>query len=209
MSSVTADVSAGDNVSPLDDARDLADLRLQLREMSAEVARLREEVRQHAVTDDMTGLANRRGFRILAEHALKHAARRGLPCLLVKIDIDHLGRINQRFGQDFGDATVGEVAQMLRDTFRASDILARSDGDEFSVLVLDPGDDAKVVRHRVEERVASINQRSARPWPLALHLAIACSDPDSPAPLDELLARADQALYAQKHGRQARAGTAG
>lgn len=204
MSSDPPGAEATGNVSSLEDARTIGELRQQLRDASAEIERLRDEIRHHAVTDEMTGLANRKGFYILAEHSLKHGARRGLPCLLVKLDIDQLARVNERFGHDFGDRTIGEVAQLLRDTFRASDILARTDGDEFCVLAQDPGDDAQVIRRRIEERIAAINQRSARQWPLAVHLAIACTDPDLPVSLDELLARADQALYAQKHGRQGR-----
>jgi diguanylate cyclase (GGDEF)-like protein len=179
-------------------AQKLAQLEHTLADRTAALVRAQDEIRQHAVTDELTDLANRRGFYILAEHALLHGGRRGLPCLAVKLDVDGLARINERLGHNNGDALLVEVAHMLRDMFRASDVVARLDGDEFCVLVLDPGDDAQVIRRRIDERVAHINRRSGKPFALALHLGIAVTDPDSPAPLDELLARADQALYSVK-----------
>jgi diguanylate cyclase (GGDEF)-like protein len=184
-------------------AQRLAQMQQQLAESTGALNRARDEIRKHAVTDEMTDLANRRGFYILGEHALRHAARRGLPCLLVKLDVDALGKINDRLGHHVGDALIVDVAQLLRDTFRASDIIARVDGDEFCVLVQDPGDDAQVIRRRIEDRVA-VQQRAGKAYALTLHLGIACSDPDATGSLDELMARADAALYSSKHARKPR-----
>src|SRR5664279_1658249 len=100
--------------------------------------RLQSTLRQLALTDPLTGLYNRRGFLTLADHHLRLAPRtRGL--LLASADVPALKQINEQHGRDEGDRSLVGAAEVLRETFRASDVVARLGADDFAVLVLDGG----------------------------------------------------------------------
>src|ERR1700738_4044498 len=93
------------------------------------------QVRQLAVNDELTGLLNRRGFLLLAEHQRSLADRKGTSLGLVFVDIDHFKSINDTFGHEEGDPALKELARLLQRTFRRSDIVARIGGDEFIVML--------------------------------------------------------------------------
>lgn len=178
------------------------ELEQQLRSRAIDLERTRAELHKHTVTDEMTGLTNRRGFYLLAEQALRHAKRRGVTCMIAFLDIDGLTHINETLGHDVGDALLLDMALLLRKTFRASDLVARMGGDEFCVLALDPGDDALVIRRRIDNRLEGFNRRSQKPYRLSASLGIVCSDPDVETTLDAMLARADESMYQEKSGKQ-------
>ena len=99
-----------------------------------------EELRALTLVDDLTGLYNRRGFRMLAEQHLRLVKRGGPVSLLVCFDLDGFKRVNDLFGHAEGDAALRRTASILRTAFRDSDIIARFGGDEFVVLALDCGE---------------------------------------------------------------------
>ena len=92
------------------------------------------QVRTLAITDELTGLYNRRGFLAAATHQLKLAHRNAQSVLLFYCDVDNLKAINDSFGHREGDLALVRTANALERTFRDSDILARPGGDEFAVL---------------------------------------------------------------------------
>src|SRR5690348_16145733 len=98
---------------------------------------LERELRQLALTDDLTCLYNRRGFFAAASQQLKLARRRGQSMLLFFCDVDNLKFINDTFGHREGDLALVRAADALQDAFRDSDIVARLGGDEFAVLALE------------------------------------------------------------------------
>ena len=100
----------------------------RLREAQARMAR-------QAVTDDLTGLANRRSFFVRLEEEADRVHRYGTNLSLVMFDIDDFGRINEAFGHPVGDAALTEVARLLSANARTSDILARYGGEEFIMLI--------------------------------------------------------------------------
>jgi two-component system, cell cycle response regulator len=157
--------------------------------------RLRATFRELSLTDELTGLYNRRGFLALSEHHRKLVHRtRGL--LLASADVAGLGSINERFGRAEGDRALVRAAQVLRQTFRASDVVARLDGDDFAVLVLDAADEAtQVIVPRLRARLAQDNSRhAAAAYTLELRMLTERFAPDETPPLEDLLERAGEAL---------------
>ncbi|MDP6353443.1 MAG: diguanylate cyclase [Alphaproteobacteria bacterium] len=170
-----------------------------------ERVRLREELRQMAVRDELTGLNNRRGFMNLAEMRLKQASRDQTRMLVVFIDIDGLKTINDRLGHAEGDRALRDLAEVVTETFRESDVLGRLGGDEFVALVAEGAptrDDGAV--HRLQDHMDAFNADSDRPYVLAASIGVARYDPGAPAPLDQLLSRADTQMYEQKQSRRDR-----
>jgi diguanylate cyclase (GGDEF)-like protein/PAS domain S-box-containing protein len=160
-----------------------------------------EELRAMTLGDDLTGLYNRRGFRMLAEQHLRLVKRGGPISLLVAFDLDGFKRVNDVYGHAEGDAALRRVASILRTAFRDSDILARFGGDEFVVLALDCGDMREQLIARVQSALNANNDAAARPYSLSLSIGTARLDPFEPVSLDELMAQADAALYAAKRNR--------
>jgi diguanylate cyclase (GGDEF)-like protein/PAS domain S-box-containing protein len=165
--------------------------------------RTARRLRDLSLTDELTGLHNRRGFTLLAEQALKTAARRGgQPLLLLFADVDGLKKVNDTRGHAAGDDLIREAAAVLAGCFRDMDIIARLGGDEFAVLQIDaaPGT-AKAIVARVHDAVAAANAASAHTWELSLSLGVAAFDPAAPCALDQLLHAADERMYATRRER--------
>ncbi len=95
---------------------------------------MQEHLRIMSITDDLTGLLNRRGFFPIAEQQLKLANRSGTGLVLLFADIDNLKWINDKFGHKEGDAVLIDVSRAIKESFRDSDIIARLGGDEFAVF---------------------------------------------------------------------------
>lgn len=159
---------------------------------------VQEEFRNLALTDDLTRLHNRRGFFTLAGQQLKLARRNHQYALLFFADVDGLKQINDRFGHSEGDLAIKQTAQILKHTFRDSDIVARLGGDEFAILANEVNSDRQEdIWHRLKENLNSESSRDPR-HSLSLSIGVARFDPHSPITLDELLNRADQAMYKAK-----------
>ena len=158
------------------------------------------EAELHALTlvDDLTGLYNRRGFRMLAEQHMRLAKRGGPVSILVSIDLDDFKNVNDSYGHAEGDEALRRITAVLREAFRDSDILARFGGDEFVVLALDCGEFLPTLIDRIHSGLAAVNAAAARPYDIALSLGTARFDPFARVSLDELLAEADARLYEVK-----------
>ena len=165
--------------------------------------RMEETLRALALLDDLTGLYNRRGFLTLGQQQLKAADRAKRRMLLLFADFNGLKRINDAFGHPEGDRALIETADVLRETFRESDIIARIGGDEFVVLAIETnGSPAEVLIHRLQENLEARNAREGRRYELSLSVGLARYDPESPCSIDELVAQADRAMYEQKRDNQ-------
>jgi diguanylate cyclase (GGDEF)-like protein/PAS domain S-box-containing protein len=160
-----------------------------------------EELRALTLVDDLTGLYNRRGFRMLAEQHLRLVKRGGPVSLLACFDLNDFKRVNDLYGHAEGDAALRRTASMLRTAFRDSDIIARFGGDEFVVLALDCGEFCEQLLGRVEAAVDAHNEAAARPYSLSLSSGTAHLDPFAPVSLDALMAEADASLYEAKRRR--------
>ncbi|HUN63763.1 MAG TPA: GGDEF domain-containing protein [Candidatus Sulfotelmatobacter sp.] len=165
---------------------------------AVEKSLLDRELRSLAITDDLTGFFNRRGFLAAASQQLKLAQRDRQSVLLLFCDVDHLKRINDSFGHREGDLALVRTADALEETFRGSDILARLSGDEFAILAWEAS--VPNVRAMMSRLVKNIENRSAEEarYKLSLSVGVARYDPLFPVSLGELMAAADQDMYKHK-----------
>lgn len=168
---------------------------------SIERQKLQDELRSLALIDDLTGLYNRRGFFTLAEHHLKLAERMYKNFYLIFSDIDNLKKINDDFGHLQGDLFLKKVAEILRYSFRDSDIIARIGGDEFVVLIPETTDyNAKSAITRLQENIKKYNKKEKKN--LSLSMGIANFHPNLKFSLQDLLDKADKHLYEEKKKRR-------
>jgi len=160
---------------------------------------MEEHLRSLAVTDDLTGLYNRRGFALAAEQELRHAFRRKEELTLLFFDIDNLKMINDTFGHIEGDKVIKSAAMALRSIFRESDIVARWGGDEFVVLALDvPNGRVPVLLERLDKGLKQYNELNADSYALMFSLGIANYDSEKPFNLSEMVRIADKMMYKDK-----------
>jgi diguanylate cyclase (GGDEF)-like protein/PAS domain S-box-containing protein len=161
--------------------------------------RLEEKLHEASITDELTGLLNRRGFIAMSEQQLKIAAREGRSVHLLFADFDDLKKINDEMGHKEGDRSLAATAAILRQTFRESDIVGRLGGDEFAILLTGPpgANNEQSVQVRLEENMRKGNGPH-RAGELALTCGLARFDPKAPCTLDELISRADQQMYELK-----------
>jgi two-component system cell cycle response regulator len=163
---------------------------------------MHEQLRRLATVDELTGLYNRRGFLPLAEHQLRLSDRSKGPLLLLFIDLDRLGRLNEIHGHEAGSRMLQDTAAVLTWTLRTSDVLARVGGDDFCVLLTgDDAQNAERVLIRLVEAVATHNARESRPYELSLSVGAAPYDPENPCSIEELMERADALMREEKQRR--------
>ncbi|MDZ7779566.1 MAG: diguanylate cyclase response regulator [Gemmatimonadota bacterium] len=168
--------------------------------------RLFSALRSLSLIDDLTGLYNRRGFTDLGEQYLKLARRSGRGVSMVYVDLDRFKTINDSLGHHVGDRALAKVADILRATFRKSDIIARLGGDEFGVLALEASDESsESLVERLRESVAEFNQTSPDPYQLAVSIGMARQEDEPGVRLEDLVAEADSAMYREKHEKRAAA----
>ncbi len=161
--------------------------------------RAEEEINALAITDSLTGLYNRRGFITLAEQQSKAANRNKSRMWLSFIDLDGMKGINDTLGHEAGDRALIETAEILRRTFRESDIIARIGGDEFALLVSEtPTMYADMVKTRLQRHIELHNASQTREYTISMCIGLAHYDPHNPVSLDKLIAMADSAMYANK-----------
>ena len=164
-----------------------------------EHAEMHERLHDISLHDELTGLYNRRGFFTLAEHLLKTAKRQQAGLFMLYCDLDGLKGINDSLGHQKGDWALIDIANILKDTFRDSDITARIGGDEFVVMPIETtGDNLEIVTNRLQKAVEMDNTKSKRKYNLSISTGTAYFDPLSPCTIDELLSQADRLMYEQK-----------
>jgi len=162
---------------------------------------LDREIRSLAITDELTGFFNRRGFLAAASQQLRLAHRDMHSVLLLYCDVDNLKFINDTFGHREGDFAIIRAADALEETFRDSDVLARHGGDEFAVLAWEAAIPHKeAMLGRLEKNLAHVQADETR-YKLSLSVGVARYDPQAPVPLGELIAAADQDMYQHKVSR--------
>ncbi|MBI4543581.1 MAG: GGDEF domain-containing response regulator [Gemmatimonadetes bacterium] len=166
--------------------------------------RLLAELRALSLVDELTAVYNRRGFLTLVQQQLKVAHRQKRTMLLFFADLDGVKRINDTFGHAEGDRALVDAAELLKQTFRESDIVARLGGDEFAVFAIESTpDSAQIMMNRLERNLAAHNAEPVRPYPMSISMGIAVYDPASPTSVDDLLSRADRLMYEHKRSKKA------
>ena len=176
----------------------LARVRIQV-----EYRRAMEELRRVAVTDELTGLPNRRAFFDVATHLFKTARARGTPLAALMLDLDHFKTINDRFGHAAGDEALRRFATCIRIRLSAKQLVGRIGGEEFALLA--PGADVTQADELGESfcrAVNAIDLGSAAPgYRMTVSVGVAHLS-EGAADLDALLREADHRLFeAKRNGR--------
>ena len=170
----------------------------QLEQEVTERRAVQKELHRLTVTDDLTGLLNRRGFFMLGGQQLRSTQRVGRPLNVVMFDLNHLKRINDSGGHVAGDAALKELAEALTSCFRTSDVVARISGDEFAVTQIGTGDGTPDVSiARLRRQLATL-EPVAGGLPISVAAGWSTSDELDPPTLEALLDMADRRMYADK-----------
>jgi diguanylate cyclase (GGDEF)-like protein len=148
-----------------------------------------------ARTDALTGIANRRSFLERASHEIERARRHRRPLTIVYVDVDDFKNVNDHMGHVEGDALLISVARTLRAGIRAVDAVARLGGDEFGLLLpeTDPAESGALLARLRADLLAGMHDR----WGVGLSVG-AATFLSPPASTDEMMARADELMYAAK-----------
>jgi diguanylate cyclase (GGDEF)-like protein len=154
---------------------------------------------QLATIDDLTKISNRRGFVSLAQNSINLCARQGSPVSMVFLDLDKFKPINDQFGHAEGDRALITFAELMRQSFRDSDVFARIGGDEFVVLLTNTKTDlaAKIVE-RFRSLVDTYNAESKRGYDICFSDGIVSMHPDQDSTVEDLLRAADELMYEKK-----------
>lgn len=165
----------------------------------AKLKRMEDELRTLSLTDELTGLYNRRGLVALGEQQLNVADRLMKRVLVFYADLDGLKKVNDSFGHQEGDRLLVATARVLKEAFRKSDIVARIGGDEFVCMTVDVGEqEAARILSRLQEKIDDLNAAGDSQYRLAVTVGTTYYDPESPTTLDDLIKRADSAMYELK-----------
>ena len=193
-------VSSSDEVGGLVRAFNLMGEAVVLRQEKLE--RQAAMIERISVTDELTGLYNRRGFVILAGQHQELAIRESSPFAIMFADLNGLKKINDSMGHAVGDFALRRVASVLKASVRDADIVARLGGDEFVILLhhADPTN-VDLVGARVRQRLSEDTTPGEGVAALSVSIGTAFYSPDHPASIAELLVEADRNMYVDK-GRQ-------
>jgi diguanylate cyclase (GGDEF)-like protein len=176
--------------------------------IALENSRLLAEVQRLAITDELTGINNRRGLFELGSREFLISKRMNRPLSALMIDLDNFKDINDRYGHAAGDFTLHEIAKRISDNIREIDIIGRYGGEEFVVLLIgDNLQSSMVAAERIREAISN-NKVITETDTLQVTVSIGVDELDSlTANLDALIKRADRALYIAKHNGRNRVAT--
>lgn len=160
-----------------------------------------------AITDQLTGLSNRRGFDLLGERLFNVAERFDMPMAVIYADVDLLKPINDNCGHEAGDRLLVEVAGLLLSELRDSDVVARLGGDEFGALLTGTAAaDTERILQRLNDAIDLRNATTDEPFEISLSIGVAAGKPsDEIETLDRIVERADVAMLTAKRARKSAA----
>ncbi len=157
------------------------------------ISKMENQIHDLILRDEATRLYNFRGFHMLAEHALRLAQRSGVPFSVLFVDLENLAQVHTLHGPNAAAAALAEAGDILRSTFRESDIKGRIGGDEFAVAGQFDRAGISVAALRLEAATAARNTKSGRTIPLKFSMGhVTTAGGDSQESLKEMLDRAGQ-----------------
>jgi diguanylate cyclase (GGDEF)-like protein len=176
--------------------------------LSWHIDRQEQEIRSLSLRDDLTQLYNRRGFFLLAERELRLAQQSRVPISVIFLDLDGLKRINDTQGHESGSEFLKEIADLISQCFQDSDVVGRIGGDEFVIAFVAGETEAAQRLAQMQQAAADQNQQANRRYSLSYSAGSATLSIDEPETLDDLIKRADDAMYSvkmvKKSGRELR-----
>ena len=162
-----------------------------------------QQLKSISITDELTGLYNRRGFLMLAKKQLELATRINKTMWMIYMDVDNMKWINDNLGHHEGDSALIDTANILKRTFRESDIVARIGGDEFVVVALE---DSKTgnesMKSRISTDISNFSAKEDRLYQLSVSIGVVPCDTGVDCDISKLLTMADKLMYEQKMARR-------
>ena len=171
--------------------------------------RLLEEISALSLTDELTGLHNRRAFLTMADQRLQLLERGASLCLLIFADVDGLKAANDTMGHEAGDRLLVDAARVLQSSFRRTDLVARMGGDEFVVLADGATErDTEMVLAKLQQQIALRNEDAGAGVPrLSISAGVLCFSAGPSVKLNDLIAEADARMLLDKNTRRRASGT--
>jgi diguanylate cyclase (GGDEF)-like protein/PAS domain S-box-containing protein len=172
----------------------------------SERKQMEDKLREISITDELTGVLNRRGFLAMAEKQIYLSGRMDKSMYLLYADIDNMKWINDNLGHRVGDEALIESADILKSTFRKADVIGigRLGGDEFAILMFsDIGTCCDhPVQARLENNITEKNKEPDRAYNLSISTGIVKYDPENPCSIEEFISLGDEAMYICKKERK-------
>lgn len=162
--------------------------------------RLRNDLMELATIDVLTRISNRRATQAFLEKELSRAQRNASQFSVLLLDIDNFKQVNDRWGHTTGDDVLSQTAAILQSMIRKQDLVGRWGGEEFLIIL--PGEcDAEILAERVRREIANAkyNSHGSEAFHITVSIGVTCVQ--LPAEIDQILKRADQALYQAKRTR--------
>jgi diguanylate cyclase (GGDEF)-like protein/PAS domain S-box-containing protein len=162
--------------------------------------RLQTELKEQAIHDPLTSLHNRYYLDKVLDQEVKRSKRYNHCIAFLMIDINRFKEINDRYGHQVGDEILKEVAALLRETIRETDIAVRYGGDEFLIVFPETNGEVDSIKRRILEKVALLNKKNGQmDFPVTLSMGSASWNPKGHNSVDEILNEADRRMYADKN----------
>jgi diguanylate cyclase (GGDEF)-like protein len=166
----------------------LSEMKIRLQHVAA-----KEKQHETQITDELTGLFNRRGFFMLAEQQLKLAYRFRTGMFMLCATLDNLKTIRDTFGRHEGDQGLIDMARLLKATFQEADVIARTGEKEFAAIPVGfTADDVKTAADSLRANIEKHNSGKNQKYPLSVSSGMAYYDPGNPSSVNELLAAGDR-----------------
>src|SRR4030095_7508685 len=157
-----------------------------------------------SLVDELTELYNRRGFMAFSKQHLTSIQRTNKNLMVVYADLDGLKQINDTLGHKEGDRALIKTAEILKATFRSSDVIGRLGGDEFTVLAaVESEEGVERAIARLEDEIGNHNTLSTAPYRLSISVGYAFLAADQKRSVEDLMAQADKDMYENKRKRKA------
>ena len=172
--------------------------------ISEQQARIRE-LEALSLTDELTGLHNRRGLQDFMTRTLSFASRHNETGILAFLDLDNFKEINDRYGHETGDRALKTLADTITSSLRGSDFVARVGGDEFVFVLTRTTEENGRNRALTMQRQISTTMLPVRGKKLFLKASLGVASYTAQSSFDQLMAAADQAMYENKKAQKARA----
>ncbi len=157
-----------------------------------------EKLRHLALTDELTGIPNRRHFLDAAQAELNRCWRSGKQAALLLLDLDHFRKLNDDHGHPAGDAGLQHMAHLIKETLREYDIFGRIGGEEFAIFL---GQDDAQLAPQIAERIRQLVETNPIPFEnqqISMTVSVGLTLQPSDTPYEQLFDQADKALYAAK-----------